>query len=84
MIVPVVLTFILLASCPSDTLAQLPTGDCSLEDFACSIDDGNLIGVISGISSVEECRQACEDTTARNNIRTYNTIDGTMVHEPFI
>ena len=46
---------------PNFALAQLPNGACSIEEASCEIQEDNLLGILSGISSAEECRQACEN-----------------------
>ena len=48
---------------PNIALAQLPNGACSIEEASCEIQEDNLLGILSGISSAEECRQACENNS---------------------
>ena len=48
---------------PALAQAQLPNGACSYEDVTCAITGDNLVGLVEGVSSAEECRLICEETT---------------------
>ena len=47
---------------PALAQAQLPNGACSYEDVTCAITEDNLVGLVEGVSSAEECRLICEET----------------------
>ena len=51
-------TFLSLASV---VVAVLPNGECSASNQTCELEDNNVIGILNGINSVEECRQQCLD-----------------------
>lgn len=47
---------------PALTHAQLPNGACVSDYVSCAITGDNLVGLVDGVSSAEECRQFCEET----------------------
>jgi len=51
-------TFLSLASV---VVAVLPNGECSASNKTCELENNNVIGILNGIYSVEECRQQCLD-----------------------
>ena len=55
---------------PSVTLALLPNGQCSVRDMACQLESDNVIGIINGVTSAEECKMECEDDS--NNCKVYS------------
>ena len=55
---------------PSVTLALLPNGQCSVRDMACQLESDNVIGIINGVTSAEECKMECEDES--NNCKVYS------------
>ena len=44
---------------PFEAEAQLPNGACSAQDAACSIEGDNLLAIISGVATADDCRQGC-------------------------
>ena len=46
---------------PSATLALLPNGECSVPDMTCQIDNENVIGIVNGVESAQECKDECQD-----------------------
>ena len=62
---------ILLLFFPAIALAQFTNGTCSLDDYACDIVDDNLVELVNDVSSVDECRQACNDNRASCKYFTY-------------
>ena len=46
-------------------MAQLPSGICAAENTTCEPAGDNLLGVVDGVSSVDECRVLCEDSVCQ-------------------
>ena len=48
--------------CPliPETRAQFPNGACTIEGSTCEITDDNLVGIVSDVSNVAECRQGTD------------------------
>ena len=46
----------------SATEAVLPNGQCSVKGMTCEFQDENQVGIISGVTSAEECKLVCENT----------------------
>ena len=66
-----------LLSHPIGIGAQLPNGACYAEGVACEIQDDNLVGIIGNISSIDGCREVCQDdNTTLCNYITYFGPDG--------
>ena len=61
---------------PMVVRAQLPSGACYIEDATCEMEGDNLVGIISGVLSLDECRQACQDdaTTSCNIFTFYGSL----------
>ena len=51
-------TFVSLSSV---ALSVLPNGECSADNMTCKLEDNNVIGIINGVASAEECSQQCLD-----------------------
>ena len=56
---------------PAATLAVLPNGQCSVEDMTCEFSDSNLIGLLTGVQSAEECKTECENNSTNCKIYSY-------------
>ena len=63
-------SFILFSSV-SVTDAALPNGECSVEELTCQLENNNVIGIISGILTAEECKQECQDNSNDCKIYSY-------------
>ena len=55
---------------PSLTLGSLPNGECSVANMTCKLEDDNVIGILNGVLSLEECQEECEDDS--NDCRVYS------------
>ena len=55
----------------SVTDAVLPNGECFVEDLTCELENNNVIGIISGISTAEECKKECQDNSNDCKIYSY-------------
>ena len=53
------------------TLAALPDGNCSTTGSTCELENDNVIGIINGVASEEECRINCEDESTGCAIFSY-------------
>ena len=51
--------------------AVLPNGQCSVEGMTCKFQDENLIGIIYGVTSSEECRMECENNSTECRVYSY-------------
>ena len=51
--------------------AQLPNGLCVLEDAACEFEETNLVGIVDGITSPEECAETCKNSSPGCEIYTH-------------
>ena len=51
--------------------AVLPNGQCSAEGMTCKFQDENLIGIIYGVTSSEECRMECENNSTECRVYSY-------------
>ena len=51
--------------------AVLPNGQCSVEGMTCKFQDENLIGIIDGVMSAEECRLECENNSTECRVYSY-------------
>ena len=51
-------TFVSLSSV---ALSVLPNGECSADNMTCKLEDNNVIGIINGVASVEECSHQCSN-----------------------
>ena len=63
-------SFILFSSV-SVTDAALPNGECSVEELTCQLENNNVIGIIGGILTAEECKQECQDNSNDCKIYSY-------------
>ena len=61
-------TFLSLASV---AVAVLPNGECSASNQTCELEDNNVIGIINGIDSAEECKQQCLDNNGFCTVFTH-------------
>ena len=55
----------------SATDAVLPNGKCSVEGMTCEFQDENLIGIIDGVTSAEECKLECENNSTECLVYSY-------------
>ena len=65
---------------PSFTVALLPNGQCSVQDMACQLGSDNVVGIINGIASVEDCKLECEDDSNGCKVYSYYGPNGS----PFV
>ena len=63
-----VATFVLLSSVVE---AELPNGECDVYNMSCELEGDNLIGIINGVASTEECKQQCLDDAGLCEVYTY-------------
>ena len=55
----------------SVTDAVLPSGECFVEELTCELENNNVIGIINGISTAEECKKECQDNSNDCKIYSY-------------
>ena len=58
------------------TGAVLPNGQCSVEGMTCEFQDENLIGIIDGVMSAEECKQECKNNSTECRVYSYYGLAG--------
>ena len=63
-----VATFILLHNAAE---AVLPNGQCLATNMSCEATDNNIIGIINGVTSAEDCSQRCMLNTGFCEVFTY-------------
>ena len=60
----------------SVTAAVLPNGQCSVDGMTCEFANENLVGLIDGVMSAEECKQECENNSTECRIYSYYGANG--------